>query len=155
MTSRRFPAPLKVDLKPSRCLLGYLWAIHFLLVLLVARAPAGPWVTAVLSLVLMVSAGYHFASLWRGRGRYAVHRLAYREGQWSLWLTGVEQPARLLSSWVLPGVVGLRLRAGSSLGVLVFFDSCPASDFRRLRQLLLLAPDAGQPGIEHGIDRLR
>lgn len=155
MTSRRFPAPLKVDLKPSRCLLGYLLAIHFLLVLLVVLTPAGPWVTAGLSLVLMVSAAYHLASLWQGRGRYAVHRLAYREGQWSLWLTGVEQPARLQSSWVLPGVVGLRLRAGSSLGVLVFFDSCPASDFRRLRQLLLLAPEVRQPGVEHGIDRLR
>ncbi len=152
MTSRRIPANLRLDIRPSRLLASYIVLGHSLalLCLLFSGVPF-MWMGG-LALLLLISGMYHISTLFRQSGPYYVRALAWRAGQWFLVTAEGESEAELLSSWVLPAAVGLQMKARSRFHMLVLPDSCAADDFRRLRQILRFAGSVS--GVQDRIERL-
>ncbi len=150
MTSRRFPANLRLEIKPSRLLCLYLLASHVavLLSVLLCGVDGAPLLAA--ALLLIASCGYHLISVLRQTGPYPATALACREGQWFLQTHQGERSVILKQSWVLPYAVGVHLLPGGYR--LVLPDSVRDDDFRRLRQILRFA--WAVPGVENGVERL-
>ncbi|MFT5603238.1 MAG: hypothetical protein ACI9G5_000188 [Paracoccaceae bacterium] len=153
MTSRRFPANLKLEIRPSRLLCAYLLSSHSAVLVCLLFSPLPLLWTAVSALVLLVSAGYQLSSLFRQSGPYSVRGLAWREGRWFVRTAEGEGPAELSRCWVLPAAVGLQFKVTTRFKVLIVPDSCTADDFRRLRQILRFTRSV--PGVKDGIQRLR
>lgn len=153
MTSRRFPANLKLDIRPSRLLCAWLLLSHGAVLMCLLVSPLPTLLQLLSVIVLIASALYHVTALFRLSGPYSAQGLAYRAGQWYLQTSAGEQAASLQSSWVLPLAVGMHLNAEVPVRLLILTDSCGRDDFRRLRQILRFARLV--PGIENGVERLR
>lgn len=152
MTSRRFPAPLRLELRPSRGFCAGMLVMHCLVLLSLALSALSTELLALSALILGFSAIYHIYSHVRQTGPYPLRALIYRQGYWFVEDAAGEHSAELLSSWVRPLAVGMELRARSRQRLLVLADSCDSDDFRRLRQILRFARTV--PGVENGIDGL-
>ena len=152
MTSRRFPAPLRLELRPSRWFCAGLLLVHGLVLLSLALSALNAGLLAFSTFIVCFSAFYHLHSHIRQTGPYPLRALIYRQGHWCVVDASGELPAQLLSSWVRPLAVGMELRARCRLRLLVLADSCDPDEFRRLRQILRFARTV--PGVENGIDGL-
>lgn len=149
MTSRRFPANLRLELKPSRLLASYLLLSHLAVWACVLASPLPTAVLLAVTVVLLGSAVYQLHSLLRRSGPYSTQALACREGQWYLLTDKGERAATLRRSWVLPLAVGMELQASHQVRLLILPDSCEQDGFRRLRQMLRFART--MPRVENGI----
>jgi len=134
-------AGLTIRIDPSRQLFAAVLVLH-VFALLASVATAFDWPLRVL---LGTVAGL---SLWRellaeqARYRGAPLRLRLGNGQWTLESRGVTEPVELLGdSTVWSALVVLRLRGPRDVHSLVLAgDSAAATERRRLRALLRLAP---------------
>lgn len=135
MTSKPTPAPIRLELRPSRFLSAFLLATHLLAVAAVLLAQVAPLVKILALLLALCNLCYHWARcfhpLWR------VEALGRDEAGWWLQCGARRQRAGLRSCWVTAHAVGMSF-AGRSL--LITGDACEAEAFRQLRVQLRFAP---------------
>lgn len=135
MTSKPTPAPLRLELRPSRCLLAFLLATHLLAVAAVLLAQVGPLVKSLALLLVIISLCYHWARAFHPAWR--VEALGRDETGWWLQCGGRRQRVGLRSCWVTAHAAGMSF-AGRSL--LITGDACEPDVFRQLRVQLRFAP---------------
>lgn len=135
MTSKPTPAPLRLELRPSRFLLAFLLATHLLAVAAVLLAQVGPLVKSLALLLVIISLCYHWARAFHPAWR--VEALGRDEAGWWLQCGGRRQRTALRSCWVTAHAVGMSF-VGRSL--LIAGDACEPDVFRQLRVQLRFAP---------------
>lgn len=146
MTSKRTPASLRVELRPSRWLIFYLISAHALAAGAVLLAPIAGILQILALPIIGFSLALHCVNLCQ-YGRRCDMLLRDEKGWW-LQCGGVRQLAELKTCWVTPYAVGMRFRGRKLLLPADAFVS--ADSFRRLRVQLRFAP-----GFENGVTRFR
>ena len=139
------PAPLRVELQPSRGLAWLLAAAHGGALVLLALMPLPTILLFVASLALIASAALTISRQALRRGIHAVQALEFSDRETLQVRTGdgVWHDACLLgSSTVGTGltVLNLRLEGRATRHVVITGDGINSDDFRRLRVWLRWGP---------------
>ena len=133
---------LKIRLRPSRFMMGFLLLTHLVALLLCITLPLQWWAQGLIAIIVIASLVYSIKKQVYYSTRHAVREFRTDEGKtWYLIETrGTELTATLMGdSLVTMGVLVLNLRLAnkSKRSIVVFKDAVDASTFRQLRVILL------------------
>ena len=149
MTSKPTPAPLRLELRPSRRLLGFLLLSHVVTAFAVLLASASLLIKLLAVCLAVFSLAYQAVRLYHRRWR--VEAIGRDETGWWLQRRGQREYAGLRACWVTAYAAGLTFAGPmfSRHSLVIMGDACEADVFRQLRVQLRFAP-----GLEDGIARL-
>ena len=133
---------LKISLRPSRFMMGFLLLTHLVALLLTMTLPLQWWAQGLIALIVLSSLVYSIQKQVYYKTRKAIRQFRTDEGKiWYLTETkGTELTATLMGdSLVTMGllVLNFRLENKSKRSIVVFKDAVDAAPFRQLRVILL------------------
>ncbi|HTQ72705.1 MAG TPA: protein YgfX [Burkholderiales bacterium] len=142
---------LRLDLRPSRRLIGILAVVHCL-ALAAASIGLGGWLRFAVWALLLASLGKSLAQAFLRTANQAVSLELREDGRASWknrdgsWQEGTLGESHFVSAAV--AIVGLKDAHGRSTRVVLMPDSVPPEDFRKLRVWLRWRPGATRKGPE-------
>jgi hypothetical protein len=150
MSSTRYAAPLRLDLRRSRRLALYLIAAHAGALALVPLLPLGSLTGLLLAVLILLCLVRNYSARVLMRGGHDIVALVWaREGDWRL----LERGGRMHvchvqpGSYVFPGLTVLNFTGARRCSIVLLPDSLAPDTFRRLRvRLGLHGVDAQVPG---------
>jgi hypothetical protein len=133
---------LKISLRPSRFMMGFLLLTHLVALLLTMTLPLQWWAQGLIVLIVLSSLVYSIQKQVYYKTRKAIRQFRTDEGKvWYLTETnGTELTVSLMGdSLVIMGllVLNFRLENKSKRSIVVFKDAVDAATFRQLRVILL------------------
>ena len=133
---------LKIRLRPSRFMMGFLLLTHLVALLLAVTLPLQWWAQGLIALIVLSSLVYSINKQVYYKTRKAIREFRTDDGKvWYLTETnGKELTATIMGdSLVTMGllVLNFRLENKSKRSIVVFKDAVDGATFRQLRVILL------------------
>ena len=133
---------LKIKLRPSRFMMGFLLLTHLVALLLCVTLPLQWWAQGLIALIIIASLVYSIKKQVYYSTRHSLRECRTEEGKvWYLMQTnGIELTGTIMGdSLVTMGllVLNFRLENKSKRSIVVFKDAVDAAEFRQLRVILL------------------